>query len=157
MFEERLALIVDGDPRSSKTAKEALESLCDDKVQVISSLTEARKLIETKRILFMMVDLNIDAIETLNFIKWLRKNTDNPNYKLPLVLITPKSTPESKLNEVINAGVTEYLLKPFSASQLKDMIISILRNPRNFIVAEQYVGPDRRKRNNNTQKKDKRQ
>ncbi len=156
MFEERLALIVDSDPRSAKTAKEAIESLCDDKVLVISELKQARQLVETKRILFMMVDLEVDCTETFNFIKWLRKNTDNPNYKLPVVLITPGSISDSKLNDAVNAGVTEHLKKPFSTSQLKEMIISILRNPRNFIVAEQYAGPDRRKRNSEPAK-DKRQ
>jgi two-component system chemotaxis response regulator CheY len=153
MFEERLALIIDSDPRSAKTAKEALESLCDDPVKVVMGLKEARGLVESKRVLFIVLDLDIDVEASLDFVKWLRKNTDNPNYKSPVVMITQN---RRKMTEAIDAGITEFLPKPFSAGILKDLVISILSNPRNFIVLDKYVGPDRRTRNDNSKKNEKR-
>ncbi|MCE3233495.1 MAG: hypothetical protein K0R98_1752 [Rickettsiaceae bacterium] len=146
MFEERLALIIDTDLRSAKVAKEAWQFLCDDKVEIITSFKEVKKLVDSKRILFIILNLDIDLDESLAFVKNLRKNSDNPNYKVPILIIT-ESAAEAKFAAARDAGMTELLLKPFNTKILKDMIISILRNPRNFIFAAGYVGPDRRKTN----------
>ncbi len=43
-----------------------------------------------------------------------------------------------------NAGINEFLAKPFSARDLYQRICSTILNPRPFIRAKNYVGPDRR-------------
>ena len=45
-----------------------------------------------------------------------------------------------------DAGVTEFLAKPFSAKTLSTRIIAIVDNPRSFVENPSYAGPDRRRR-----------
>jgi DNA-binding response OmpR family regulator len=45
-----------------------------------------------------------------------------------------------------DAGVTEYLAKPFSARLIYSRICAVLEQPRAFVEAESFIGPDRRRR-----------
>jgi hypothetical protein len=44
------------------------------------------------------------------------------------------------------AGVNEFVMKPFTPASLLARLQLVLLNPRPFIVSEEYVGPDRRRR-----------
>jgi CheY-like chemotaxis protein len=44
-----------------------------------------------------------------------------------------------------DAGVTEYVVKPFTAKTLFDRIVWLVENPRSFIFSKGYVGPERRR------------
>ena len=49
------------------------------------------------------------------------------------------------VTEARDAGVNEFLIKPFSVDGLKRRIIATVNNPRDFIEVESYFGPDRRR------------
>lgn len=44
-----------------------------------------------------------------------------------------------------DAGATEIVCKPISAKSLYQHIAAIIENPREFIQAPDYAGPDRRR------------
>ena len=48
--------------------------------------------------------------------------------------------------EARDAGITEFVVKPVSASGLLLRIISAFDQSRDFIVSDVFVGPDRRRR-----------
>ena len=52
---------------------------------------------------------------------------------------------EKNVIKARNAGVTEFLAKPFSAKALYGRILNIVANPRPFIKSKHYFGPDRRR------------
>ena len=43
-------------------------------------------------------------------------------------------------------GVTEFLAKPFTAKQLCSRITHVIDSPRDFIEAQEFTGPDRRRK-----------
>jgi len=43
-------------------------------------------------------------------------------------------------------GITEILAKPVTAKAVYERIISIIQNPRPFVRAKSYFGPDRRRK-----------
>ena len=43
-----------------------------------------------------------------------------------------------------DAGMSVYLVKPFTARTLSEKITRIVENPRPFVNCETYTGPDRR-------------
>lgn len=43
-------------------------------------------------------------------------------------------------------GVSEFLMKPFSAKDLSKRILSIIKSPRDFVITENFQGPCRRRR-----------
>ncbi|MFN9613870.1 MAG: hypothetical protein ACK569_15455, partial [Hyphomonadaceae bacterium] len=46
--------------------------------------------------------------------------------------------------EAREAGVTEFVAKPFSSSVLMTRLVNALKKPRAFITSEAYTGPCRR-------------
>jgi len=45
-----------------------------------------------------------------------------------------------------DAGITEFLVKPFSTKTLYNRLEQIIDNPRSFVFSSAYVGPERRRR-----------
>ena len=63
----------------------------------------------------------------------------------PVILITGYSS-IPRVNEARNAGVTEFLVKPFTAADISKRISHVINSPRDFVQAREYFGPDRRRR-----------
>lgn len=75
----------------------------------------------------------------------LRADIDNPNRNVPVIMMS--SAPDVKrIAAARDAGVNEFLRKPFAANHLQSRLTSIETNPRAFIEAGVYNGPDRRRR-----------
>jgi DNA-binding response OmpR family regulator len=62
-----------------------------------------------------------------------------------------------RIAEARDAGVTEFLRKPFAAAHLQSRLVSIEANPRGFVEAETYQGPDRRRKSVDVGDKDRRE
>lgn len=75
----------------------------------------------------------------------IRKNPLSPNRTAPIILVTGYSA-MSRVSEARDAGVTEFLIKPFSANDLAKRIAYVINKPRDFIDLSTYFGPDRRRR-----------
>ncbi|QDZ11485.1 response regulator [Devosia ginsengisoli] len=102
---------------------------------------------ELKRRVFdvLIIDDALDGMDGVAFTRKLRASTDCQNRLVPIIMMS--ALPDAKrIAEARDAGVTEFLRKPFAANHLLARLTSIETNPRSFIEAEQYKGPDRRRR-----------
>jgi CheY-like chemotaxis protein len=68
-----------------------------------------------------------------------------PNPQVPIVLVSAHASARA-VEEARKAGVTEVVAKPFALTALLDRVLAALTKPRAFVVAGNYVGPDRRRR-----------
>jgi len=64
---------------------------------------------------------------------------------VPIVMITGYSA-WSRVETARDKGVTEFLIKPFTADDVAKRLASVITNPRDFIEIETFFGPDRRRR-----------
>ena len=102
---------------------------------------------ELKRRVFdvLIIDDALDGMDGVAFTRKLRSTIDCQNRYVPIIMMS--AAPDARrIAEARDAGVTEFLRKPFAASHLQTRLDSIAANPRSFIEAEQYKGPDRRRR-----------
>jgi Response regulator containing a CheY-like receiver domain and a GGDEF domain len=102
---------------------------------------------ELKRRVFdvLIIDDALDGMDGVAFTRKLRASTDCQNRYVPIIMMS--ALPDARrIAEARDAGVTEFLRKPFAANHLQARLTSIAANPRGFIEAEQYKGPDRRRR-----------
>lgn len=75
----------------------------------------------------------------------IRTDAQSPNKYVPIIM----TAGSGHLNRVIrsrDAGVSEYLVKPFSAGSLATRIERVIEHPRQFVISDAYTGPDRRVR-----------
>jgi DNA-binding response OmpR family regulator len=52
----------------------------------------------------------------------------------------------TKVEAARDAGVSEFCAKPVTAAELLRKIAAVIDHPRSFIRSDDYVGPDRRRR-----------
>lgn len=78
-------------------------------------------------------------------LKFIRRNTDCQSPEAGIVCMASVASRESVMM-ARDLGANVYVTKPFSATELRSKIEVATFAPRDFVVAEGYVGPDRRHR-----------
>lgn len=93
----------------------------------------------------IITDWRLPGLSGIDFTKKIREfEKDNKRY-VPIIMVTGKALKED-VEIARDYGVTEYLVKPFNVKHMCAKIKSIIEAPRKFVVAEKYIGPDRRRR-----------
>jgi CheY-like chemotaxis protein len=64
---------------------------------------------------------------------------------VPVIIVTGRRS-EADVQMARKAGVNEFVIKPFTPAGLLSRIQLVLLKPRPFVVSEDYIGPDRRRR-----------
>lgn len=93
----------------------------------------------------ILVDWRMDQNGGIEFTRRVRKDPLSHNRTIPIVIMTG-FTNRKRVFEARDTGVTEFLIKPFTVVGLSERLMWVLEKPRDFILAPQYVGPDRRRR-----------
>jgi response regulator RpfG family c-di-GMP phosphodiesterase len=89
----------------------------------------------------------MDGLELTRSIRRAAVATDRmvPNPRLPIIMLTAMRS-QREVELARRAGVNEFVIKPFTPASVISRIQLVLTRPREFIVADGYVGPDRRRR-----------
>src|SRR4051812_21001632 len=110
-----------------------------------SGLKDAQTAVGEHVIDLAVVDATANG-EGYEFIEWLRSHGGEPNCYTP-VLLTAGHTPVSDVQRARDCGAHFALKKPLSPIAVLERIIWISREGRLFLVSDNYVGPDRRLKN----------
>ncbi len=81
----------------------------------------------------------------LDLVNKIRRDPKSPNRMAPIIIMTGYSA-MPRVTEARDQGVTEFLVKPFSAGDLARRIAHVINKPRDFVAAEGFFGPDRRRK-----------
>jgi len=68
-----------------------------------------------------------------------------PNPAIPVIMVTGHRN-ASEVEIAREAGVNEFVMKPFTPAALLSRLQAVLTQPRSFIVSANYLGPDRRRK-----------
>ncbi len=83
----------------------------------------------------------------LSLVRDIRTHEDSIFPQAPVIMVTAYNE-SNHIYEALDAGMTEYLSKPVSAKLLYLRIVSVIENNRHFIRSGDFIGPDRRRRQN---------
>jgi two-component system chemotaxis response regulator CheY len=93
----------------------------------------------------VITDWLMEPVSGLELIRKIRKSPDSHNPFVPIILMTGFSD-RARVELARDDGVTEFLVKPFSAKDIYSRIVQIVEKPRQFVNASDFFGPDRRRR-----------
>lgn len=93
----------------------------------------------------VITDWVMDGTDGLNLIKLIREDPASPNPYVPIILMTGYSA-RPRVELARDKGTTEFLVKPFTAKDLYNRIVQVIEKPRQFVQAQSFFGPDRRRR-----------
>ena len=88
----------------------------------------------------------MSPMDGIELTRMIRRHQLSPNRMVPIILITGYSA-WPRVEEARDAGVTEFLVKPFTAHDLARRVAHVINKPRDFIETQDFFGPDRRRRN----------
>jgi DNA-binding response OmpR family regulator len=78
-----------------------------------------------------------------DLVRWMRKSCQEPNCYVP-VLLTTAHTPARDVVRARDCGGHLIVKKPFAPIVLLERIIWVAKEGRPFLFSDNYVGPDRR-------------
>lgn len=94
----------------------------------------------------VLTDWEMEGMNGCEFVRTLRADRAARNRMVPIIMVTANGMMDTVL-EARDAGVTEFLVKPFSADALYRRILVVIESPRQYVKTKDYFGPDRRRRN----------
>jgi two-component system, chemotaxis family, chemotaxis protein CheY len=143
-------IIVAKDGGVGRTVRMALRGMGLRSIQITADLPQTLDLFTSiePHVLVVYVEApeNDSGIDLMRFI---RRSPDSPSTRMPIVACSPRRD-LTTVNAVINAGGHEYVLFPVSGDALLKKIIAARQASRAFIEQSDYVGPDRRRRDDKT-------
>ena len=138
-------LLVDDNQHMRLLLIEILRAIGVRQVYEAMDGSEALAILRSTAIDVVFTDLSMNGLDGIDFVNLVRNSPDSPNPFVPIVMITGHST-ERRVNEARNAGVNEFLVKPVTARGVIHRLTLLIENPRPFVRAGDYFGPDRRRR-----------
>jgi response regulator RpfG family c-di-GMP phosphodiesterase len=94
----------------------------------------------------LIVGWNAGGKHAIEIADYIRKHEQSPSHYLPMILIH-SFTDIKEINLARDIGINECVMMPFNVKSIKNKISSIINHPRGFIDTDNYIGPDRRRRN----------
>ena len=116
-------LVVDDYNTMVRIIKKLLKQIGYENVDEASNGEEALAKIKVKSYGLIISDWNMEPMTGFELLKQVRADANTS--KTPFILVTAESKPENVL-AAQQAGVSNYLVKPFSAPVLKEKIDSAL-------------------------------
>lgn len=99
----------------------------------------------------VITDWQMQPYDGLELIRKIRRDPRSPNKFVPVVMMTGYSH-RIRVEKARDIGVTEFLVKPFTAKDLCSRIEQLVERPRKFVDTGEFFGPDRRRRKNDAYK-----
>lgn len=93
----------------------------------------------------VLTDWEMEPVDGLELIKWIRRDSMSPKRTVPVIIMTGYAA-SMRVAEARDKGVTEFLVKPFTANELARRIAYVIDSPRDFVETREFFGPDRRRR-----------
>lgn len=136
-------LIVDPQTNMAALVATMLRGFGRRDIREANDATQA--LAELRRRPFDLVIVD-DALSDMNAVELVKRLRATANSNRSASVIMMAAAPDAaRIEAARDAGVSEFLRKPFAANQLKARLHSIKARPRAFIDLESYAGPDRRR------------
>lgn len=140
-------LVADRDRRMASLVLSVLNSFGFREVRVITCGSEALETLKNDPFDLIITEWNLANTGGLELVRAIRDAKDHQRLKrdIPIIMLTAKADMDA-VKAARDSGITEFLIKPFTAATLAHRLIQVIDNPRVFIEAPQFVGPDRRRR-----------
>lgn len=144
-FSDVSVLIVEDNQPMVDLLKSLLEAYGITKVYTAKDGDEGFELFKKELPDLILSDWMMKPVDGISFTRRVRNDASSPNKFAPVILMTGFSE-KRRVMQARDAGVTEFLVKPFNARDLYRRIVQIIERPRQFVRSEDFFGPDRRRK-----------
>lgn len=144
-FKNMKVLIVESTRAMSDLTKSVLMTFGVTDMHTAFDSTEGFNLFCSVEPDLVIIDWLQEPDNGLELTRRIRSDKRSPNPFTPIILMTGYSQ-KRRVLQARDSGITEFLVKPFTAKALFQRIEQIIEMPRYFVVSDKYFGPDRRRK-----------
>lgn len=138
-------LLVDDDRRIANLVKSVLQGLGFQHIHMCHNGEDAIKTLKAQPMDFMICDWQMHPVDGIKLVEFLRNDAESPNKRIPVIMLSGNSE-QPQVEYARDKGITEFVVKPFTAKSLCSRIIAIIDHPRSFVQAPEFTGPSRRRK-----------
>jgi CheY-like chemotaxis protein len=145
-LEKIRVLVVDDNAFSRRIARTALNALNIRTILDVPSARDGLEAIQNFLPDLILTDWVMEPDDGIYFVQAVRRGAIPDARCLPMILVSGHSE-TWRVNAARDAGVNEYVVKPYTCKTLYSKIRAIIESRRPFIdVPNGFFGPDRRRR-----------
>jgi len=139
-------LVIDPSPAGGRMLADLMRSMIHCQVWVAPSAGKAMELIKGADPQIIFIEhAERGGVDGIEFTRRLRRSEASCR-QAPVIMILTQPTAATVLG-ARDAGVHEFLRKPFTTGDLLKRLEAVTLRPRDWVEAVTYVGPDRRRFN----------
>lgn len=135
-------LLIDDSPFGLRLLEQMMKGFGVRACYSCGSSLYAQDVIRREAVDLIVIDCDMPELDGYDLIRWMR-NSGMENAYTPVIMVAGH-TKASKVKKARDCGANFIIARPFSPSVLLDRIVWIARDPRPFLEASDYAGPDRR-------------
>lgn len=148
-FANKRVLLVDDHTHIRAIFTSILNGLGMFRLSTADRSDRALSTLEAEPIDLVITDFNMPGLSGIGLAQRIRQEvrSKNPRFNpsIPIIMITSFGTKKC-LMAARDAGVDEFLAKPFTTLAVAERIDSAINMQRSFIVSDNYIGPCRRRK-----------
>jgi len=138
-------LIADSDSKIAALVRSVLQTIGIQHIEVVTDGSAALHFLREHPVDLVITDWQMRPMDGIELVRQLRTAPDSPNPLMPVIMMTARAE-RTDVEVARDTGITEYVIKPFTAQALMAKLVAIIENPRSFILTAPYIGPNRRRR-----------
>jgi two-component system chemotaxis response regulator CheY len=137
-------LIIDPSGYSKNLLRQIMLQLGVMNIEAVANTTEALDKMRLQLFDIVFCDENCAPLEPTAFIKALRLDLKTMNVTMPVILVSSGAN-FALVAQWRDAGGSDVIVKPVSPETIKNRLIALVLNPKAFVTAKSFIGPDRRR------------
>lgn len=107
---------------------------------------EAMHIVKTQEIDLIVTDAAMPDMDGYDFVRWLRREAPEALRFTPVIMLTGHAA-RSMVEKSRDCGANFVVSRPFTPDVLLQRVFWVAKDERQMVVADSYVGPDRRFKN----------
>lgn len=146
-FSQISVLIVDANKNMQNIVREIVHGFGTKSVFLSDDGADALEFLKHTEVDIIICDLEMTPVDGYEFLRFLRRSSDSPAKTTPVIVLSGQAE-RNRIIAARDAGAHEFVVKPVSPKVLRKRIEAVLEQPRDFVRSRAFVGPDRRRRDN---------
>jgi len=139
-------LLIDDNPQALEALHAMFRGFGVRKQFKCGSGAEAMHVVKTQELDLIVIDSSMPDMDGYDFVRWLRRDAPDISKFTPVIMLTGHAA-RSMVEKSRDSGANFVVSKPFTPEILLQRVFWVAKDERQMVVAEGYVGPDRRFKN----------
>ena len=154
-FDQLRFVIVDDNAHMRRILRTMLRAFGSREIHEAEEGASGIEAVEAYQPDILITDIKMPIFDGIELTRMIRNPDGFSQPYLPIIMLSAYSE-KHQVIAAREAGATDFICKPVSATTLYNRIQDIIENPRPFIRTTTYFGPDRRRQETGYSGEDKR-